>query len=389
MPPSVSTPVPLSSAIRLGWCLAEVRGRNWWQGPRPTTTLLPADPRHALPLRSELPASVARQNSVDLLTARARELGVDDAGRFSVTLLEVLPSFDEAGELTLTDAHPAAAEAQWQRIATLMSRWDVHIQRELALVDDLLANAYLLGRGLAESYWALGPDTLWGRPDAPSAVSLTFLLGAPRRRELTRMLGRVGPALGHPLTAAAIAGSLEAWGAVASDPAWAGTEQMRSQLHAQIRRWYELVVLEQDPTTLLRPYAMLRGGRNLERAVLAFWPQLVLSAIAVGLVAAFLALAGGSAPDWVKSLLASGGVSVFVVAGVMAKAKSAATQLLTRLRQDAYTDLVAVNVAIVPNHPAVGGKSSRRTKRQIADIVHERLLTVATPLTSDEPLDRT
>jgi hypothetical protein len=192
-------------------------------------------------------------------------------------------------------------------------------------------------------------------------------------------LGRVAPALGHSLTAAAISGSIEAWGAVAADPGWAASEQMQPQLYAQVRRWYELVVLEQDPTTLVRPYAMLRGGRNIRRAVRAFWPQIALSGVAIGLVAAFFAVAPGSAPDWLKSVLATGGVGVLAVAGVITRAKSAATHLLTRLRQDAYTDLVAVDVAIVPDHPTVGAGSHARTKRILAAAVRQRLLTVATP----------
>src|SRR5439155_3035131 len=37
------------AAIRLGWSVAEVRGRHWWRGQRPPTTAIPVDPPYALP----------------------------------------------------------------------------------------------------------------------------------------------------------------------------------------------------------------------------------------------------------------------------------------------------------------------------------------------------
>ena len=40
-------------AIRLGWFIAEVRGRHWWRGQRPPVQSVPVDPPYALPLRPE------------------------------------------------------------------------------------------------------------------------------------------------------------------------------------------------------------------------------------------------------------------------------------------------------------------------------------------------
>jgi hypothetical protein len=49
-------------------------------------------------------------------------------------------------------------------------------------------------------------------------------------------------------TAPAIAGSLEVWKAVVAAPAWMGDpEQAGPALYSQIRRWYELIILGQDP----------------------------------------------------------------------------------------------------------------------------------------------
>ena len=53
--------------LRLGWTLAEVRGRLWPDGPRPVSSPLPPWPPDALPLRSQRSAQDAQAASVAAL----------------------------------------------------------------------------------------------------------------------------------------------------------------------------------------------------------------------------------------------------------------------------------------------------------------------------------
>jgi hypothetical protein len=79
------------------------------------------------------------------------------------------------------------------------------------------------------------------------------------------------------------------------------------------------------------------------------------------------------------SVLATGSFGAFAVAGLMARGQSAAQRMVTRMRQDAYTDLVAISVAIVPPYPSrAGGPTLRQARRQLERAVRRRLLTPPT-----------
>jgi hypothetical protein len=358
-------------AVRFGWTLAESRGRMMSDGPRPRSVRLPAEPTDWLPLRSQRLPAAACVEAIDSLRALVQRVVPPSAESFDAELTELLAASPAAAD----GSRPSAA------VARFFGKWDTLIQNELARRDDLIANAYLLGRGLAECYWALGADSAWTSADgADTAVSLRFLFGAARRQELTTMLGRVGPHLGTSVNAASISGSLEAWGAVAADPVWSKVPTLRDQLYDQVRRWYQLVVLGQDATTLLRPDARLTGVRNAPRVLRAYWPQLVIAVLAAGLITAFFGLTRGSAPPWLTSLLATSGVSAFAVAGVAARVKSGAQQLSVRLRQDVYTDLVAIDVSVVPPYPRGDHAAGLRyAKQRVQKAVRGRLLTPPTP----------
>lgn len=207
-----------------------------------------------------------------------------------------LPS-DGGGDPASAMVDPARdPHAAWSTTAAFFLTWDAWFQDELAQRDEALANAYLLGRGLAECYWGLGSESTWVTNGRPSAVSPAFLLGADRRLELSRMLSRLDPAMTHETSPAAISGSLEAWGAVARDEHWLSSPDLRATLYEQVRRWYQLVVLGQDPTTMVRPYAKLTGLRGIGRAARLFRPQLALFGTALALVTSVPgAAAGGGA----------------------------------------------------------------------------------------------
>ena len=52
----------------------------------------------------------------------------------------------------------------------------------------------------------------------------------------------------------------------------------------------ELIVLLQDPSTLVQPYALVRNFRGTWKAVRVFWPQLATAAIGLASVVALIAL---------------------------------------------------------------------------------------------------
>src|SRR3954470_19523496 len=370
--------VTVLTALRLGWAVAELRGRLWPRGPRTRSTPLPLHPKDVLPLRSQRLGSASRQEAVASLLSLAKALETDDAGTLALEIADVLEALDAA--------EGSRADAVWSEVATFFLRWDAHIQDELTGRSEALANGYLLGRGLAECFWGLGPETEWVMDGKVSAVAPAFLLGVDRRRELSRMLGRLDAGVTHEMTPAAVAGSLEAWGVVVADDAWSRDPTLRDVLYEQVRRWYQLVVLAQDPTTLIRPYARLANPTSLARSARMFWPQIVLALVALALVAAFFTLVVGAgpteAPVWLSSLLATGGFGAFAAAGLLARGKSAAQRFVTRLRQDAYTDLVAVSVTTVPPPPASAGAGQRRRglgRRLVEAAVQRRRLTPPTP----------
>ena len=172
-------------------------------------------------------------------------------------------------------------------------------------------------------------------------------------------------------TASAIAGSLEVWKAVVNTrPGWANPAQADDALYRQIRRWFELVILGQDPTTLIGPAAVIRNYRTVARAVKLFWPQLLATILGVRALVTLLYLVNKGGTAWAKTLsgvVAAVGLSV---AGLTGALKNSAQALLKRLRQDAYTDLVAVAVQTAPPPP---------DKQALQRAINRRRLTPVTP----------
>jgi hypothetical protein len=444
------------SALRLGWSVAEMRGRNRPDGPPGEVIGMPDHVDHPLPLRIERGKTELRIEIQSVVAELAEQLCVDDAPdgtRYSDALgektkllahasapkaadalrqardllarqqpeqarqaldkglaiqravvarrrqaLAVLQfarapeaavrteqascAGEEAGLAALEYAithneDPQAAIAQgqdqlaaavrqpWADLAELLWQFDAHAQDRLAALSERQAIGYQLGRGLADTYWALNPQ----QPEG--SASWGFLLGQRRCAELERLTGRLAAYMGE-YTAPAIAGSLEVWKAVVASTAWLGDKQQAAQaLYSQIRRWYELIVLGQDPTTLIGPAAMMRNYRTLSRALQLFWPELVATAFGLGALITLLFLVNtGGAATWAKTLsgiLAAIGLSL---AGLTGTLKNSAQALTKRLRQDAYTDLVALAIQTAPKPP---------DKDALQNAISHRALTPATP----------
>jgi hypothetical protein len=447
------------SALRLGWSVAEMRGRNRPDGPPGEVIGMPDHVNHPLPLRIErgktelrieiqsVVAELARRLCVDdapdgtsysaelgektKLLAHARALKAADALRQALDLLghqqpeqalqtlanglaaqravvtrrrqalaavqfarapeaavrieqaccageeaglaaleHVIDTFAEAeGQHNAIAQHydelAAAARQPWADLAELIWQFDAHVQDRLAALSESQAIGYQLGRGLADTYWALNPGQEHG------SASWSFLLGDRRCDELQRLTGRVAAYMGE-YTAAAIAGSLEVWRTVVATPGWMGDPAHTSQaLYSQIRRWYELIVLGQDPTTLIGPAAVMRNYRTLARAFQLFWPELVATVFGLAALITLLFLVNvDGATAWEKTLsgvLAAVGLSL---AGLTGTLKNSAQAVTKRLRQDAYTDLVALAVQTAPAPP---------DHSALQRAISHRALTPATP----------
>jgi hypothetical protein len=469
------------SAVRLGWAVAEARGRNRPSAPPGGAAPLPAGRDHALPLRVERSATELRIEAQALLAALAGELNVDKgpagrsfgtefdekakllararadaatraladaadrlqqtgaasdpaaAGRDAVQILagaqarqrpvstalaaaaaaarqahgqggsdRTVQAAETALELAVaasagTDtglralagcitqvpaaAGPAAAaqichsaidwiassvapgvRTAWSDLAELIWEFDAHVQDRLTATSENVAMGYQLGRGLAETYWALDPDALAG------VTSWGFLLGIDRCAELSRLAGRLGAYMSE-YTAPAIAASIAIWQYVAGNDGWR-TGAADPALYHQIRRWYELIVVGQDPTTLIRPSDVFRDYRTVLRTAGWFLPELLALAgglAALGFLIHFLGESGNVALKTLTSVLTALGLSV---AGISTRLKNSEQALLKRVRQDAYTDLIAYAVQTAPD---------ALTKRDIRTALRKRRLTPATP----------
>jgi hypothetical protein len=448
------------SALRLGWSVAEMRGRNRPDGPPGELIGMPDHVDHPLPLRIERGKTELRIEIQSVVAELAKELRVDDAPdgtTFSAALgdqakllahvraakaadalrqardilrqdpanqpeaLQALTkgltiqravvarrqqvvagthatvaalgleqaccAGEEAGKAALEyvietlaqqgpqvtaqaieqhqDQLAAAARQPWDDLAELIWQFDAHVQDRLAALSETQAIGYQLGRGLADTYWALDSTQPQG------TTSWSFLLGERRCAELTRLTGRLAAYMGE-YTAPAIAGSLEVWRTVVCTPAWMGDATQTSQtLYSQIRRWYELIILEQDPTTLIGPAAVMRNYRTLARVLKLFWPELVATILGLASLVTLLVLVNtGGTAAWAKTLsgvVAAVGLSL---AGLTGTLKNSAQALLKRLRQDAYTDLVALAVQTAPPPP---------DKFALQEAISRRRLTSATP----------
>jgi hypothetical protein len=262
------------------------------------------------------------------------------------------------------DALDKRAESSWDVLADEIWGFDAAIQDELTAHSEEQACAYQLGRALAETYWALDPID----EDSPSGWRV--LLSERRCNELSRLVGRLSKYMGA-YTPAAVAGSLAVWQEVAATPQWrANGYATRDQLYLQIRRWYELIVLEQDPTTLIRPYEVLKSYRAVRRLVKSFLPQLIILIVGIASLVTLLALlSADKGSSFVRTVTALLAVTGLTLAGVTTKLKNSAQSLLVRLRQDAYSDLVAIAVQTAPTPPK---------GLNIREVVGRRRLTPAT-----------
>ena len=371
----------VSNALRLGWQIAELRGRFW----RRINTLDPVRPQivaltreYALPLEDErtplerlyetqaIVVALSGQLGLDFPAANLSGQGNDPDHRASTRLMALtkrLSHPDDAGNPSATPAPAAVAAAEpppapapppvgvvdrgtvWEDFAAFVFAWDARVQDQLAAVSYSQFSAYQLGRGLAEVSWQL--DAGVSAADDPHGWQ--FLLGEARLRQLGRLMDGLSSYFG-PMTVAAVKNSVQAWGKVASEPGITARPDAISKLIEQSHVWRNLLIGGMSAQTLIPDHAEAQKLRGLGLVIKAFWPQLIIGIVGalVLAVGAYLLVTADVTTKEIGAALGVIGSFGITSAALIAKSKESVLQVFSRMRLLYYTDLVSAAAARVP-----------------------------------------
>ena len=314
------------TALQLGWCVAEVRGRNRLNAPAGPEAGLPNRADQALPLPVEQTPAERRVQAQAVMTVLAGRLGVDsdaDGASFASQINA------KANTLATLPKNDSGARAQWNAFTELIYRFDAHIQSVLTANSEIQAAGYVLGRGLAECYWSLDPRL----PDGASHPSAWwFLFSDQRCKELNRLLARLSDYM-KPYAAPAIADSLDDWKAVAANPQQ--RLQAQSALYAQVCVWHELTALGRDPTNFIKPHSHAPRLHVIGEGIGFFWGRVTLTLVGLAAAIALVAVLGTGNGNAVSSTL----LAVLAATGISTAVLSA-----NRFRQETLTDMAALAV---------------------------------------------
>jgi hypothetical protein len=337
------------TALRLGWSLSELRGR-YRERLADSRTLTEARLRseNALPLQGERTPAERAIELEAAIAGLAAALNVD----VTADLLSDQPDKTQgnASDVLLTHtrqlihAHQddTAWPQAWHAFTHFLFTWDAKIQDQLFARSLGEANAYQVGRGLAEVYWALDPE-------APSehVTSWSFLLGSQRAAALTTLLRRTSPFYDE-LAISAVIASLDAWTALAQDAERRSQAGAHEKAHEQVGVWHDLLLDQVEPRTMIPPNAVLREGPKLVLLLRPFMAELFVAAGGVVLLmiaAAALATSGRSTLGAITAVLGVFGVTA---AGVRATLKDKTRDLISQMRRAVYMELVARAVTRLP-----------------------------------------
>jgi hypothetical protein len=319
-------------AFRLGWGLAELRGRY-----RPDRFELPVPPdegsafrrpEHELPLASERSPYEVRIEVFEALKGLSGALKLNPAHRDYVQ-----------AEIKKMNQKGANRTVIWRALANRFYLWDAYIQDTL-VVPASQAAAYQLGRALSETYWALYPERA-----ANEMGSWASLLGTTRCHTILRLTARLSPYLG-PLIKSAIEGPLEEWSK------FAAVEQGKDDqtllcLYRQGLLWRDVVRGERlpedlvsDATTPAPKTEDVWGALGIYRQALEAlkWPLLLAVAFSALLTAgAALLASGASHPGWATAISILGLLGL-TSASLYAQAKAKLVSLFEAVRLQIDTE---------------------------------------------------
>jgi hypothetical protein len=375
-----STPSPeeIRKALRLGWVMAEVHGRNRLDDDprlldpsiqRAKGVLPLAVERSPAELRIEAESVLKSLVDTDELNPVANDLReghqVAAAGTRAADQMTFL-----AKELhNARQRNDAAATGDaWGKLAELLYLWDARIQDVLAADAFGIASAYQLGRGVAEVYWALDQQAKDGAPG-----SWTWVLSTTRCDALKGMLERLAGNLPDGVVEA-IAASLSEWRKVATSPTWRSQDGVLKQLNRQMQTWRDLLITGFDPQAVVGAAEGVRKARAVLPYLGAFLPELA------GLVVAIFAVGGAiyfitssHDPFWGAILSGLGTLGV-TSAAIVARLKVVAGNLVEQLQRLVKVDMIKANSLYLPTKPHSGLARALPSRESMPKTVGAQLL---------------
>jgi hypothetical protein len=341
-------------AFRLGWAIAELRGRyqpDHYNQRDPGDETVFKRGMFQLPLASERSPAEIRKELIQAVEALSKQLELDK--------VESIAKSWEALK-KLLDESEATEERQplWSDAVKCFFQWDAHTQAALTLEATHEAG-YQLGRGLAETYWALEP----GR-EADEMGSWEFVLGERRYEILQRMAARLSSYLGAS-TVAAVEGPLADWSALARDPARRIKPEVIGRLFRQGLLWRDLIRGERQPADLQvnadvdsPPTAKVWSDLGLYREAFTSLRLPLLAGIAgiAALVIGAWLLASGASNSGLSAAISILGTLGVTSASLYARAKANATSLLANFNKEVEVERVRKAADLCPQN----GEAFRR-----------------------------
>lgn len=372
--PTTSDLERIRQALNLGWSMAELRGRLRYGHVEPPGTVdyqFPREKFHALPIGGEhslVEQQIAARVAVGDLAER---FGLDEPlpkrddpasetmKALAIALEDALNASEENGHPAVRpDAYPADSDVAkaWKAAAEAIYYWDAAIQDGLGVSAELAA-AYQLGRGLAEAFWALDPETpaprkkptLKSTDSPPHPGSWEFLLGPRRQLMLGSYLKLLEGAL-TPLTGPAIRGPLTRWcKLVADDQVRKRSQDALEALRGQLQNWRDVLLGSRDPVSFAKGFGFRLALRQALRVVqtLPLETFLGLAGIALLAVAGYF-LGSGTSKTGTAVFASVLGFFGVTGAGLLARAKAQAAVLGVHLREAFYRDIVEAQATVLP-----------------------------------------
>lgn len=358
--------------IQFGWAVAEARGR-WRQEliqlPHPSTPR-PTRVDHVLPLNIERsPKELIRQAEQDVCHLLEKLAALTPTLVLDVPLV-ALPYQSDTATGTVVDhltmlsqrargAKDALGDAPrigdpalvtrvtaWDDLAGFFYAWDTAIQDTLIGSSSEEAAAYQLGRGLAESYWALSPDV--ADEDARSWASL---LGVTRRDALRRFLIQLTPYV-EAGTISALTASLTTWCDAARAGNLRGRPDAPHRFGTQVMVWRYLLVDRVSPSSFEDPRSTLAYAGQLGTVLRAFvWELIIGGLAAVAVIIALVVLITAKTTPMAAVLTAILGFFSITGAGILAAMKAVANASIIKMQAALNAKIAADAVTILPQEP--------------------------------------
>jgi hypothetical protein len=341
--------------MRLGWAIAEIRGRVYFRPSDPGCIAGQAavHASHPLPLFFERSSADKQIEAEQVVQELAKRTGLeldgsqmkDSRGDTPATSPTAAARIAELAGRVPEDRSEPSWHATWNAFTMALYQWDSAIQDKLASASFGESSAYQLGRGLAECSWALDPNC-----PPNDVMGWEHVLGRARCVALTRLLERLIPAVPAE-TASAIKGSLAAWERVARDSEWR-KPPAPIFLRQQIDVWRDMIVVGTEPQTFERSPGAVQNIANIFPIIKGLWAQMVIGLVSVGIlgVGIWAITEYGNSKPW-GLLVSALGVFGITASSLLANAEKKVTGLVDRVQVAVAADERAKAATIIPDRP--------------------------------------